>query len=431
MSTDTAVEASASRCAALCRGGSSRHGGSRCELRQRLVLRRAMRAATSARSSTTPRSGANSRTRRRSPASAAATRPPSPTSTKARSCSTSAPAAGSTSSSPRSASGPTGVAYGLDMTDEMLALAQQNAREAGLANVHFLKGLIEAIPLPADSVDVVISNCVINLSTDKPAVLTEMARVLQAGGRIGISDVVAEDRLSRGGARRARRASSAASPARSRRASTWRGSRPPASRTSASSSRTRSPTACTARSSRARKPGRLGSRARCRRLLEAETPRPAADSGARLDSIPRVAEEHDSLAGARKDDVARMRFGRPARRQPAAPCPRQDERPRLFTDEGEPRAVGEVPVPHLEPELEVERGRQVRLCRRRAQILRPRGARSHQTALRLLTRRARDGRSARRCCRPGRGSSTRARPSCRNRRRPRRSRDRVGAPRAR
>jgi arsenite methyltransferase len=92
--------------------------------------------------------------------------------------------------------GPTGVAYGLDMTDEMLALAQQNARGAGIQNVHFLKGVIEQIPLPAASVDVVISNCVINLSTNKPAVLTEMARVLRAGGRIGISDVVAEDRLS-------------------------------------------------------------------------------------------------------------------------------------------------------------------------------------------------------------------------------------------
>ncbi|MGH3043003.1 MAG: arsenite methyltransferase [Gaiellaceae bacterium] len=92
--------------------------------------------------------------------------------------------------------GPTGVAYGLDMTDEMLALAQKNAREAGIANVHFLKGLIEAIPLPADSVDIVISNCVINLSPDKAAVLTEMARVLRSGGRIGITDVVTEDRLS-------------------------------------------------------------------------------------------------------------------------------------------------------------------------------------------------------------------------------------------
>jgi ubiquinone/menaquinone biosynthesis C-methylase UbiE len=92
--------------------------------------------------------------------------------------------------------GPTGTAYGVDMTDEMLALAQQNAHDAGATNVHFLKGVIEQIPLPADSVDVVISNCVINLSTDKPAVLTEIARVLRPGGRIGISDVVAEDRLS-------------------------------------------------------------------------------------------------------------------------------------------------------------------------------------------------------------------------------------------
>ena len=91
--------------------------------------------------------------------------------------------------------GPTGTAYGLDMTDEMLALARRNAAEAGVANVHFLKGVIEEIPLPADSVDVVISNCVINLSVDKPAVLAEMARVLKPGGRVGVTDVVAEDRL--------------------------------------------------------------------------------------------------------------------------------------------------------------------------------------------------------------------------------------------
>jgi SAM-dependent methyltransferase len=91
--------------------------------------------------------------------------------------------------------GDTGLAFGLDMTEEMLALARRNAEEAGVRNAIFLKGMIEQIPLPAGSVDVVISNCVINLSTDKPAVLTEIARVLRPGGRIGISDVVAEDRL--------------------------------------------------------------------------------------------------------------------------------------------------------------------------------------------------------------------------------------------
>ena len=92
--------------------------------------------------------------------------------------------------------GPTGTAYGLDMTDEMLALARENAAEAGATNVHFLKGVIEEIPLPADSVDVVISNCVINLSADKASVLAEMGRVLKPGGRVGVSDVVAEDHLS-------------------------------------------------------------------------------------------------------------------------------------------------------------------------------------------------------------------------------------------
>ena len=92
--------------------------------------------------------------------------------------------------------GPTGTVYGLDMTDEMLALAQANARKARATNVHFLKGLIEAIPLPAESVDVVISNCVVNLSPEKPKVLAEIVRVLRPGGRVGITDIVAEDRLS-------------------------------------------------------------------------------------------------------------------------------------------------------------------------------------------------------------------------------------------
>ena len=101
--------------------------------------------------------------------------------------------------------GPSGLAYGLDMTDEMLALAQANAAEAGVSNAIFLKGVIEEIPLPAASVDVIISNCVINLSVDKAAVLTEMARVLRPGGRIGISDVVAEDDLTPVAASRARR----------------------------------------------------------------------------------------------------------------------------------------------------------------------------------------------------------------------------------
>ena len=92
--------------------------------------------------------------------------------------------------------GPSGTAYGLDMTDEMLALARRNATEAGASNAHFLKGTIEDLPLPADSVDVVISNCVINLSVDKPRVFAEIARVLRLGGRVGVSDIVAEDRLS-------------------------------------------------------------------------------------------------------------------------------------------------------------------------------------------------------------------------------------------
>ena len=91
--------------------------------------------------------------------------------------------------------GPSGFVYGVDMTDDMLTLARANAARAGAGNVEFLKGEIEDLPLPDASVDVVISNCVINLSNDKPAVLAEMFRVLVTGGRIGITDVVAEDHL--------------------------------------------------------------------------------------------------------------------------------------------------------------------------------------------------------------------------------------------
>ena len=128
-------------------------------------------------------------------ASDAATQLPSPICRKATWWSTSGRAAGSTCSCRHRRVGSTGFAYGLDFTPEMLELARRNAAEAGATNVEFLDGHVEAIPLPDASVDVVISNCVANPSPDKAAVLAEMFRGLRPGGRIGISDVVTEDRL--------------------------------------------------------------------------------------------------------------------------------------------------------------------------------------------------------------------------------------------
>lgn len=140
--------------------------------------------------------------------------------------------------------GDTGFAYGVDMTDEMLDLARANAIKAGATNVEFLKGTIEDVPLPNESVDVVTSNCVINLSVDKPAVLAEMFRVLTPGGRIGVSDVVAEDQLTpRSGPSAV--LTSAASPEPSPKVNTSTAFSPPDSPTSAWSSLIKPLTGCT------------------------------------------------------------------------------------------------------------------------------------------------------------------------------------------
>ena len=151
--------------------------------------------------------------------------------------------------------GETGFVYGVDMTDEMLDLARANAAQAGASNVEFLKGTIEDIPLPEASVDVVISNCVINLSVDKPKVITEMFRVLAPGGRIGISDVVAENHLTAtNGPSGAPTSAASPEPCPARSISTASPLPDSPARPSVSSSRPRM--ACTARSSKRPSRGR-------------------------------------------------------------------------------------------------------------------------------------------------------------------------------
>ena len=195
----------------------------------------------------------------------------------------------------------------------MLALARRNAADAGVSNVHFLKGVIEQIPLPADSVDVVISNCVINLSVDKPAVLTEIARVLKPGGRIGISDVVAEDHLT--SEQRAERGSYVGCIAGALSKGEYEaGLEAAGSSRSASSSRTRSPTVCTARSSRrsrrasrsalaagraAGRPGRLLLNAKAKRAARAAPPAAPRGHGSSSSSATRRPTRAESAGGLR------------------------------------------------------------------------------------------------------------------------------------